>query len=63
MAHCMGVKSVLCSLPCSGIWDVMSSKEVVSFIRQKISEQMKPAEVSVLFYSDGAWSFSPSLDL
>eukprot|EP00731_Ephydatia_muelleri_P038107 Em0655g6a len=32
-------------LACDGIWDVMSNKEVVDFVRQKISEQMKPAQI------------------
>ena len=32
-------------LACDGIWDVMSNKEVVDFVRQKISQQIKPAEI------------------
>lgn len=34
-------------LACDGIWDVMTNKEVVSFIRHRIADKMPPAMVSI----------------
>lgn len=31
-----------------GVWDVMTNEEVVEFIRKRIAEKMKPAEVLVV---------------
>ncbi len=31
-----------------GVWDVMSNEEVVQFVRTRIAQKIKPAEVSCL---------------
>lgn len=32
---------------CPGVWDVMTNMEVLEFVRKRIAEKMKPAQVSV----------------
>ena len=42
-------------LACDGIWDVLSSQEVVDFVRVRVAQQMAPEIVSVCFC---AWQMS-----
>lgn len=51
-------------LACDGIWDVLSSQEVIDFIRARIGQGMEPDVVSGVFYTIQfklyiLWALSP----